>query len=180
MRHESECFHTKPDRNGYERVFTQCGFLHCSLVDNPKGLLWKTWRLCQLLWGVFHKSGDYVPASITQIMFPGASCTGLAWYESEREVGSGLFSPHTEPGQSKCLRKTCCFLLSYLLSSPVSSIPKSSNLLILSNEKQSSKSLSTSYLNQYLTSTVLLFTLFWLQWAHKGTATHNINSIERK
>ena len=126
MRHESECFHTKPDRNGYERVFTQCGFLHCSLVDNPKRLLWKRWRLCQLLWGVFHKSGDYVPASISQIMFPGASCTGLGWYESEREVQNVLFSPHTEPGQSKCLRKTCCFLLSYLLSSSVSSIPKSS------------------------------------------------------
>lgn len=125
MRHESECFHTKPDRNGNERVLTQCGFLHCSLVDNPKGLLWKRWRLCQLLWGVFHKSGNYVPAFIIQILFPGAGCAGLAWYEREREVGSGLFSPHTEPGQSKCLRKICCFLL-YLISSPVSSIPKSS------------------------------------------------------
>lgn len=71
------------------------------------------------------------------IMFPGASSTGSSWYESKREVGSSLFSFHTEPGQNKCLRETYCFLLPYLISSLVSL--NHLNLLMLSDGKQSSQ-----------------------------------------
>lgn len=73
---------------------------------------------------IFYKSGGCGPAFITQIMFPGASSTGSAWYENEREAGSGLFSFHTGPEQNIRQRKTYCFLLSYLTSSAASSICK--------------------------------------------------------
>lgn len=66
------------------------------------------------LWPCFHYS-DRVP---------GASSTGSAWYESKREVGSGLFSFHTESEQNNCLRKTYCIFLSYLIFFPASIISK--------------------------------------------------------
>lgn len=81
--------------------------------------------ICQPLCGVLNKGRDHDLTFMTRSMFPGARSTGSAFYESERAVASGLFSFHTGPGQNKCFRKTYCFLLSYLVSSPTSSISKS-------------------------------------------------------
>lgn len=102
-------------------------------------LLWKVQEgvavkelKAMLLCGVFYQSGSCSPAFITRIMFPSVSSTGSAWSENEREAGSGLFSFHTGPKQNTCQRKTYCFLLSYLIPSPTSSISKlseSSNFL---------------------------------------------------
>lgn len=59
-------------------------------------------------------------------MSSGAGSTVSAQYENEREVGRGLFPLHTPLEQNRCLRKTYCFPFSYLISSPGSSISKSS------------------------------------------------------
>lgn len=63
-------------------------------MDSPRGVAVKKVEV-MLSCRDLYKGGDCGPAFITQIV-PGASSTGSAWYESKREVGSGLFSFHTE------------------------------------------------------------------------------------
>lgn len=89
----------------------------------PRGVAVKELK-AMLLCGVLYQSGGCDPAFITQIMFPGASSTGSAWYENEREAGSGLFSFHTGPKQNTCQRKT---LLSPFLSLLLSCLQLSLN-----------------------------------------------------
>lgn len=122
----SEHFHPEPDEDGWERILIQSGLLHYSLVDSPRGVAVKEVEV-MLSCRDFYKGGNCGPAFITQIV-QGASFTGSAWYENEREVGSGLFSFHTESEQNNCLRKTYCIFLSYLISFPASTISKLSEL----------------------------------------------------
>lgn len=114
MRNGSERFHTEPDGDGKGESLYRVAFCSTLLeclrrpMKEAKSLTATAWRL--------NKGGDRDLAFMTQIMFPGVRATGSALHESEREVGSGLFSFQTGPGRNKCLRHIDCFPLSYHVS----------------------------------------------------------------